>query len=118
MLIGRVIGDLSATQKHASHEGKTILLVQPLGLDGRAVGNPVAAVDSVKAGVGDRVLLVQDGFAAFTSVGLRQAPLDTAVIGVIERVELFSEAAAEVSEAPAPAGGVAPAKQQHKKKRT
>jgi microcompartment protein CcmK/EutM len=116
MQIGRVIGDLSATQKHASHEGKTILLVQPLGLDGSAVGNPLVAVDGAKAGIGDRVLLVQDGFAAFTTVGLKQAPLDTAVIGVLDRVELFSEACPQVSEAPAPAGGVAAAKQQHKKK--
>lgn len=109
MQIGRVIGDLSATQKHASHTGKTILLVQPLGLDGSAAGNPVAAVDGVKAGVGDRVLLVNDGFAAFTIVGLKQAPLDSAVIGIIDRVELFSEDSA-------PVGGVAPAEQQHEQK--
>jgi microcompartment protein CcmK/EutM len=116
MQIGLVIGDLSATQKHASHEGKTMLLVQPLGLDGSALGNPVVAVDGVKAGVGDRVLLVYDGFAAFTAAGLKQAPLDTAVIGVIDRVELFSAAPAGVSEALAPAGGVAAPKQQHKQK--
>jgi ethanolamine utilization protein EutN len=109
MQIGRVIGDLSATRKHASHEGKTMLLVQPLGLDGSAVGNPVVAVDGVKAGVGDRVLLVHDGFAAFTAAGLKQAPLDIAVIGVIDRIELFSDALA-------PAGGVAAPKQQHKQK--
>lgn len=109
MQIGRVIGDLSATQKHASHEGKTILLVQPLGLDGNAAGNPVAAVDGVKAGVGDKVLLVYDGYAAFTTVGLKQAPLDTAVIGIVDRVELFSEAAAA-------AGAVTATKKQHKQK--
>jgi ethanolamine utilization protein EutN len=116
MQIGRVIGDLSATRKHASHEGKTMLLVQPLGLDGSAVGNPVVAVDGVKAGVGDRVLLVYDGFAAFTAAGLKPAPLDTAVIGVIDRVELFPNAPALVSEALAPAGGVTAPKQHHKKK--
>lgn len=109
MQIGRVIGDLSATQKHASHEGMTILLVQPLDLDGSARGNPVAAVDSVHAGVGDRVLLVQDGFAAFTAAGLKQAPLDAAVIGVIDRVNLVSEAAA-------PARSMTPAQQKHEKK--
>jgi len=109
MQIGRIIGDLSATQKHASHEGQTILLVQPLNLDGSAMGNPVAAVDGVKAGVGDCVLLVQDGFAAFTTAGLKQAPLDAAVIGVIDRVDLFSDVSG-------PPGGMAPAKQKHKKK--
>jgi len=102
MQIGRVIGDISATQKHPSHEGKTILLVQPLGLDGSATGNPVAAVDGVKAGVGDKVLLVYDGFAAFTTVGLKPSPIDTAVIGIIDRVELFSETGAPVGAAAAP----------------
>ena len=116
MQIGRVIGDLSATQKHASHEGKTLLLVQPLGLDGNATGNPVVAVDGVKAGVGDRVLLVYDRFAASTAAGLKQAPLDAAVIGVIDRVDLLSDPPAMVSEALAAAGGMAPPKQQHKQK--
>lgn len=91
MQIARVVGDLTATQKHASHEGKKLLLVQPLDLDGSNRGNPVVAVDSVNAGVGDRVLLTQDGYAAFTSVGLKQAPIDSAVIGIVDHVDLDSE---------------------------
>jgi ethanolamine utilization protein EutN len=91
MQIGRVVGDLSATQKHASHQGRTILLVQPLDLDGSDRGNPVVALDSVHAGVGDRVLLVQDGYAAATALGLKLAPIDAAVVGIIDRVEMVSE---------------------------
>jgi ethanolamine utilization protein EutN len=108
MLIGRVAGDLSATQKHASHQGRTILLVQPLDPDGSERGNPVVALDSVNAGVGDRVLLVQDGYAASTALGLKLAPIDAAVIGIVDRVEL-------VSAGVGPAGSVAPAKKQPKK---
>ena len=68
MLIGRVIGDLTATQKHPSHEGRKILLVQPLDLDGANRGHEaIAALDAVGAGVGDRVLIVTDGFAAMTA---------------------------------------------------
>jgi len=88
MQIGRVIGDLSATQKHASHEGRSILLVQPIDVDGSDRGNPVVALDSVHAGVGDRVLLVQDGYAASTALGLKLSPVDAAVIGIIDRVDL------------------------------
>ncbi|MBN9658934.1 MAG: EutN/CcmL family microcompartment protein [Acidobacteria bacterium] len=88
MQIARVIGDITATQKHPSHEGKKLLLVQPLDLDGSHRGMPVIAVDSVSAGIGDRVLLVQDGFAAFTTVGLKIAPIDSAVIGVIDHIQL------------------------------
>jgi len=87
MLIARVIGDLTATQKHASHEGQKLLLVQPLELDGRPRGNAVIAIDSVSAGVGDRVLLVQDGFAAMTAVGRPQSPIDMAIVGVVDLVE-------------------------------
>jgi len=88
MQIGRVIGDLSATQKHASHEGRTILLVQPIDVDDSDRGNPVVALDSVQAGVGDRVLLVQDGYAASTALGLKLSPVDAAVVGIIDRVDL------------------------------
>lgn len=91
MLIGRVIGDLTSTQKHASHEGCKILLVQPLYLDGTSRGAPVVAVDSVEAGMGDRVLLVQDGYAAMTAVGRPQSPIDMAVVGIVDQVEFTSE---------------------------
>lgn len=88
MLIARVIGDITATQKHPTHEGRKLLLVQPLELDGRNRGVPVVAIDSVSAGIGDRVLLVLDGYAAFTAAGHKKAPIDAAVIGVIDAVEL------------------------------
>jgi len=88
MLIGRVIGDVVATQKDASHRGRKLLLVQPLQLDGSDRGEPVLALDSVDAGVGDRVLLATEGFAAMTSVGRPHSPIDSAVVGVIDQIEL------------------------------
>jgi ethanolamine utilization protein EutN len=88
MLIARVIGEVVATQKHSSHEGAKILLVQPLNLDGTDRGDPLVALDAVDAGVGDRVLLVTEGFSAMTSVGHPQSPIDMAVVGVIDSVNL------------------------------
>jgi ethanolamine utilization protein EutN len=88
MLIGRVVGELVATEKHPSHEGLKLLLVQPLNLDGSNRGDAVVAFDSVDAGIGDRVLIVTDGFAAMTSVGRPQSPIDTAVIGFIDAIDL------------------------------
>lgn len=88
MLIGRVIGDVVATQKAASHEGRKILVVQPLNLDDTDRGEAVLALDAVDAGVGDRVLLATEGYSAMTSVGRPNSPIDTAVIGVIDSVEL------------------------------
>jgi ethanolamine utilization protein EutN len=89
MLIGRVIGDVVATQKAASHEGLKLLVVQPLNLDGSDRGEAVLAVDAVDAGVGERVLLSTEGFSAMTSVGRPNSPIDSAVIGVIDSVDLI-----------------------------
>ena len=88
MLIGKVIGEVVATHKHSSHEGQKLLLVQPLELDGTNRGDAVIAVDSVDAGVGDRVLLIIEGFSAMTSVGRPESPIDIAVIGILDSVTL------------------------------
>ena len=88
MLIGRVVGDIVATQKHPSHVGRKALLVQPLNLDGSNRGEAVIAFDSVDAGVGDRVLLTTEGYSAMTAVGRPNSPIDMAVIGIIDAVEL------------------------------
>ena len=89
MLIGRVVGDVVATQKAPSHEGMKLLLVQPLNLDGSDRGEAVLAVDAVDAGVGERVLLSTEGFSAMTSVGRPNSPIDTAVIGIVDSVDLI-----------------------------
>ncbi|HEY6291771.1 MAG TPA: EutN/CcmL family microcompartment protein [Terriglobia bacterium] len=86
MLIGRVTGDIVATQKAPSHEGRKILVVQPLNLDGSDRGDEVLALDAVDAGVGDRVLVVTEGWSAMTAVGRERAPIDMAVVGVIDAV--------------------------------
>src|SRR5260370_36262753 len=89
MLIARVIGELVATKQHASHEGRKLLLVQPLNLDGTDRGDSVVALDAVDAGVGDKVLLATEGFSAMTSVGRPNSPIDMAVIGFIDHIELI-----------------------------
>jgi ethanolamine utilization protein EutN len=89
MLIGRVIGDVVATQKAPSHVGRKILVVQPLNLDGSDRGEAVLALDAVDAGVGERVLLAAEGYSAMTSVGRPNSPIDMAVIGIIDEVDLI-----------------------------
>jgi len=89
MLIGRIIGDVVATQKAPSHAGRKILVVQPLNLDGSDRGEAVLALDAVDAGIHDRVVLASEGFSAMTSVGRPNSPIDMAVIGVIDSVNLI-----------------------------
>jgi microcompartment protein CcmK/EutM len=88
MIIARVVGTVVATQKQEAHEGKKILLLQPLNLEGQPAGDVVVGLDAVDAGLGDRVLVVQEGFSAMTSVGHTESPIDAAVIGVVDQVEL------------------------------
>jgi ethanolamine utilization protein EutN len=88
VIIARVVGNVVASQKQESHEGKKILLLQPLDVEDQPLGEIVVALDAVDAGVGDRVLVVQEGFSAMTAVGHTESPIDAAVIGVIDTVEL------------------------------
>lgn len=93
MLIGKVIGDVVATQKAPSHEGRKILIVQPLNLDGTARGDALLALDAVDAGVGDRVLLVLDGKAAMLALDRGLAGVDAAIVGVVDAVDIPGEPA-------------------------
>lgn len=90
MLIGRVVGEVVASAKHESHAEQKLLLVESLDLDDEPMGLPYVAVDAVDAGVGDRVLLAMDGWAAMTAVGRPRSPIDAAIVGVIDQVDLHS----------------------------
>ncbi len=88
MILGRVLGDVVATAKHESHRGRKILLVQPVNPDDSERGQAVLALDAVDAGVGDRVLVVQEGFAAMTAAGRPNSPIDMTIVGVVDAVEM------------------------------
>ena len=88
MQIARVIGTVVATQKHEKFEGAKLLLVQPVALDDTPRGTPLLAVDSVGAGVSEKVLVVIEGRAAGEALGRKGAPVDAAVIGIIDSVDV------------------------------
>jgi ethanolamine utilization protein EutN len=88
MQIARVVGTLVATQKNAKLEGAKLLLVQPLGLDDRPRGAALLAIDSVGAGVGEKVLIVLEGRAAGDALGRKAAPVDAAIMGIVDQVDL------------------------------
>jgi microcompartment protein CcmK/EutM len=92
--IGRVIGTLVATQKHRKLDSAKLLLVQPLTLDNRPRGTPVLTIDSVGAGVGEKVLYVIEGRAAGAALRRKAAPVDAAIVGIIDRVTIDDEATA------------------------
>ena len=87
MQIGRVVGTVVATQKNRKLEGAKLLLVQPLTLDGEARGVALLAIDSVGAGIGERVLVVIEGKAAGDALGRKGAAVDAANIGIVDHVD-------------------------------
>ena len=88
MQIARVIGTVVATQKHRKFEGAKLLLVQPLNLDDTPRGTAMLAIDGVGAGVSEKVLVVIEGRAAGEALGRKGAPVDAAIIGIIDTVSI------------------------------
>jgi ethanolamine utilization protein EutN len=85
MQMGRVVGHAVATVKHPSFQGWKLLLVQMLGVNGRADGEPILAIDRLGAGAGDRVLVCNDGAEARTMVGAKNSPARWFVMGLADR---------------------------------
>ena len=88
MQIGRVIGTVVSTQKHGKFEGAKLLLVQPLNPDDSPRGTALLAVDGVGAGVHEKVLVVLEGRAAGEALGRKGAPVDAAIVGIIDSVDV------------------------------
>jgi ethanolamine utilization protein EutN len=88
MLIGRVLGPVVSTVKHKKLTGAKLLLVQPLTLDGQPKGVPVMTIDSVGAGEGETVLYLIEGKAAQDALGRKAAPVDAAIMGIIDSIEV------------------------------
>jgi ethanolamine utilization protein EutN len=86
--IARVVGTVVATQKHRKFEGAKLLLVQPLNADDTPRGNALLAVDGVGAGVDEKVLVVMEGRAAGEALGRKGAPVDAAIVGIIDTVTI------------------------------
>lgn len=87
MQLGRVVGTVVSTQKHRKLEAAKLLLVQPLTLDDKPRGSALLAIDSVGAGVGEKVLVVIEGKAAGDALGKKFAPVDAAIVGIVDAVE-------------------------------
>jgi len=87
MQIATVVGTVVATKKHPALQGAKLLLVQPETPEGEARGPVLLSIDSVGAGIGERVLVVIEGKAAGDALGRRGAPVDAAIVGIIDRVD-------------------------------
>ena len=88
MILARVVSHVVATQKDASHLGRKTLRVQPLDISDKNAGEAILALDSLDAGVGDKVVVTQDGWSAGKAIHRAGATVDAAVIGIVDTVQL------------------------------
>lgn len=86
MNIGKVIGTVTSTMKHPAYEGKKLLLISYLNPDYSPIGKTVIAVDTVRAGVGDYVLVNREGNSTRQVLGKDAGPVLELVLAVIDTV--------------------------------
>lgn len=90
MLIAKVIGNVVATQKNQRYEGSRVMLCRQITPEGDDMDYTCLALDSVDSGIGDTVVIVQEGWGASTaSTGRPGAAIDSAIVGVVDRIDLF-----------------------------
>ena len=87
MLLAKIVGTVVATRKDARLISNKLMVVRPIDPRGKAEGNYLVAVDTVDAGVGETVLVVSGSSARMAS-GLKDCPVDAAIVGIIDTVEM------------------------------
>lgn len=92
MILAKVLGNVVATQKNQRYQDARVMLCQQITPEGEETAYTVLALDAVDAGVGDTVLIVQEGWSASTvATGKPQAAIDSAIVGVVDYVDLLKD---------------------------
>ncbi len=89
MLLAKVTGNIVATQKNSYLEGHKLLIIQNIDLEGNFIGKKdVIALDFVDSGIGDTVLVVQEGAAVKQILGHRKAPVHSIIVAVVDKINV------------------------------
>jgi len=87
MILAKIIGTVVATRKDERLVSNKLLVARAMDPTGKLDGNYVVAVDTVDAGVGETVLIVSGSSARMAS-GLKDCPVDAAVVGIVDEIEI------------------------------
>ena len=87
MILARVVGTVVATRKDPRLQGFKLLIVKPVSPEGKDEAGYVVAVDTVSAGIGERVITVS-GSSARMADGCKDRPVDNAIVGIVDEVHL------------------------------
>ncbi len=89
MLLAKVKGNIVSTQKNSYLKGHKLLLIHQIDLEGNYIGKKdIIALDLIDSGIGDTVLVVQEGAAVMQILGHRKAPVHTMIVAVVDNIEI------------------------------
>ncbi|MCH7963229.1 MAG: EutN/CcmL family microcompartment protein [Bacteroidetes bacterium] len=89
MVLSKVKGNIVSTQKNSYLKGHKLLIVHPIDLENNYIGkNDIVALDFVDAGIGDTVLLVQEGKAVQQILGHRKAPVHSVIVAIVDSIDV------------------------------
>lgn len=91
MILCKVTGTIVSTQKNETLSEYKLLIVQPIDLEGKALGRDMLAIDRVDAGVGDTVLVIQEGAGAQQILQRKDVPVHTIIVAVVDGLSVESE---------------------------
>jgi len=87
MILGKVVGNVVSTIKLPVYQGYKILLVQPINNKEELQGESVLALDTVQAGVGDTVLVIDEGNSSRLIMNNSTAPIRTMIVGIVDAIK-------------------------------
>lgn len=90
MKLGRVIGNVEGTIKHEAFANTKLMVVQPVDEFLKPNGRTHPAIDTVGAGQGDLVLIVEEGKAAQQMLGKKRIPIRTLIVGIVDQVDVMA----------------------------
>jgi ethanolamine utilization protein EutN len=86
MILGKIIGNVVSTIKLPVYQGYKILIVQPVNDKEEPQGESVLALDTVQAGVGDTVLVIDEGNSSRLIMNNSTAPVRTMIVGIVDTI--------------------------------
>ncbi len=91
MTLCKVTGTIVSTQKNQTLKEYKILIVQPVNVNGAPIGKDILAIDTVDAGVGDTVLIIQEGAGAQQALGRKDVPVHTVIVAVVDGLDVVTQ---------------------------
>ena len=87
MIIGKVIGNIYSTINHPFYDGKRMLVVEKIEPDGKAVSGYLVAVDHAGAGLGETVLVLDEGNGARQVLESADGPVRSVIVGIVDEID-------------------------------